>query len=204
MSEAKHPKEELTFLMVKPDGVRRGLTGEVIRRIEQVGLKIVGLKMYQPDEKQVDDHYPKDEAWITRLGQKTLATYEKYGFDAVAELGTDKAEEIGPQVRQWLIDFFKTGPVVVMAIKGVHAVDMVRKLAGPTMPADAEMGTIRGDFSVDSPASANRDKRAVYNVIHASETQDEARHEIEHWFGKGEKMWDYERSDEMVMFPPVK
>ena len=199
-----HPREEVTFLMIKPDGVRRGLIGEIMRRIERVGLKIIGLKMFQAEHKQVDDHYPKDEAWIHRLGEKTLATYEKYGFDAIAELGTDKAEEIGPKVRTWLLDFMTSAPVVVMAIKGAHAVDMVRKLAGPTMPSDAPVGTIRGDFSVDSPASANRDKRAVYNLVHASETQDEARHEIAHWFGDKEPLWDYDRSDEMVMFPEPK
>lgn len=199
----KHPREELTFLMIKPDGVRRGLTGEIVRRIEQTGLKIVALKMYTASKKQVDNHYPKDKAWITRLGEKTLATYSKYGYDAKAELGTNKADKIGPQVRRWLIDFMTSGPVVVMAVKGVHAVDMIRKLAGATMPSDAHMGTIRGDFSVDSAAAANRDKRAVYNMVHASETQSEAKHEIKHWFGKGEKLWDYERSDEMVMFPPA-
>ncbi|MBI4122726.1 MAG: nucleoside-diphosphate kinase [Parcubacteria group bacterium] len=195
----QHPREETTFLMVKPDAVKRGLTGEIIRRIEQVGLKIVGLKMFKAEYRQVDDHYPKDPAWITRLGNKTLATYEKYGYDAKAELGTDKAENIGPMVRKWLIDFMTSGPVVVMAIKGVHAVSMTRKLAGSTMPSDAELGTIRGDFSVDSAAAANRDKRAVYNLVHASETQEEAEHEIGHWFGEKEKIWDYGRSDEMVM-----
>jgi len=104
-------------------------------------------------------------------------------------------------VRKWLIEFMSSGPVVVMAIKGVHAVEMVRKLAGSTMPSDADVGTIRGDFSVDSAAAANRDKRAVFNLVHASETEDEAKHEIGHWFGKNEKTYSYERSDEMVMFP---
>ena len=191
------PREEKTFLMIKPDGVCRGLTGEIIKRIESVGLKIVALKLHTPTLKQVDNHYPKDKAWITRLGQKTLATYEKFGYDAKKELGTDKAEEIGPMVRQWLIDFMTSGPVVIMIIKGVHAVEMVRKLAGPTMPIDAELGTIRGDFSIDSAAVANREKRAVFNLVHASETEDEARHEMEHWFGK-EKINDYERTDDAV------
>ncbi|MDP3741423.1 MAG: nucleoside-diphosphate kinase [bacterium] len=200
----KHPREEITFLMIKPDGVRRGITGEIIRRIEQAGLKIVGLKLFRASHKQVDDHYPKDKAWINRLGEKTLTTYAKYGYDAKKELGTALAAKIGPMVRGWLIGFMTSGPVVVMAINGVHAVDMVRKLAGPTMPSDAPMGTIRGDFSVDSAAAANRDKRAVYNLVHASETQDEAKHEIKHWFGAKEPLHDYERSDEMVMYPKPK
>lgn len=200
----KHPREELTFLMIKPDAVRRGLTGEIIRRVERVGLKVVGLKLFKPTHKQIDNHYPKDKRWITRLGEKTLATYQKYGYDPIKELGTDKAEKIGPMVRKWLLDFMSSGPVVVMAIRGVHAVEMVRKLAGSTMPSDSELGTIRGDFSVDSSAAANRDKRAVYNLVHASETQNEAKHEIKHWFGPTEPLADYERSDEMVMFPKTK
>lgn len=196
---SKHPREELTFLMIKPDGVRRGLMGEILRRVEQAGLKIVGLKLIRPSKKEVDDHYPKDRGWITRLGEKTLATYEKFGFDAKAELGTAKAEKIGPMVRKWLIDFMTSAPVVIIAIKGVHAVAMVRKLAGSTMPADAPLGTIRGDFSVDSAAAANREKRAVYNLVHASETEREARHEIKHWFGR-EVIHDYRRTDDEV-FP---
>ena len=201
---ATHPREEITFLMAKPDAVQRGLTGEIIRRIEQVGLKVVGLRLFKPTVKQIDDHYPKDEAWITRLGEKTLATYEKYGYDAQKELGTDKAEKIGPMVRKWLINFMTSGPVVIMVIKGAHAITMTRKLAGSTMPCDAELGTIRGDYSVDSAAAANRDRRAIFNLVHASETQEEAKHEIEHWFGKGEQIFDYERSDEMVMYPKAK
>lgn len=193
----KHPKEEITFLMVKPDGVRRGLTGEIVHRIERVGLKVVGLRMIRPTHKQVDEHYPKDKKWITRLGEKTLSTYEKYGFDAKAELGTDKAEKIGPLVRKWLIDFMTSAPVVVMVIKGVHSVAMLRKLAGNTQPSEAELGTIRGDFSVDSAASANRDSRAIYNLVHASETEEEAEHEISHWFGR-EVIHDYLRTDEEV------
>ena len=193
----KHPREETTFLMVKPDGVRRGLTGEIIKRIEQVGLKIVAVEMQRPSTKQVDDHYPKDKGWITRLGEKTLSTYAKYGYDAMKELGTDKAEKIGPMVRKWLIDFMTSAPVVVMAIRGVHAVSMVRKLAGNTMPSEAPLGTIRGDYSVDSAAVANRDKRAVFNLVHASETENEAKHEIKHWFGKA-VIHDYKRTDDEV------
>jgi len=194
---ATHPREELTFLMVKPDGVRRGLSGEVIRRVEQVGLKIVAMEMIRPSRKTIDDHYPKDKGWITRLGEKTLSTYEKFGYDAVKELGTAKAEKIGPMVRKWLIDFMSSAPVVIMAVKGVHAVAMVRKLAGPTMPVDAPLGTLRGDFSVDSPAAANREKRSVFNIVHASETEAEAKHEIKHWFGKS-IIHDYSRTDDEV------
>ena len=107
-----HPKEEITFVIVKPDGVRRGLTGEIMRRIEQRGLKIIALEMYQPTHEEIDNHYPKDEAWITRLGHKTLSTYEKYGYDPMEEMGTNKPEEIGPDVRKWLVEYMTSGPIV--------------------------------------------------------------------------------------------
>lgn len=185
--------------MVKPDGVKRGLTGEIIRRLEQRSLKVVAISMFQPTREQIHEHYPKDETWISRLGEKTLTTYAKYGYDAKAELGTDDKLEIGKMVRGWLVDYMTSAPLVKMVIQGVHAVDMVRKLAGNTMPSAAEMGTIRGDYSVDSAAVANKEKRAVHNLIHASETAEEAEHEIAHWFSPDE-VHAYNRAEEDLQF----
>lgn len=181
-------KEERTFVLVKPDGVKKGLIGEVIKRFEQRNLKIVALEMFQPTHEQLDSHYPKDPAWIKRLGGKTLTTYEKYGLDAMSDFGTTSPEDIGSHIRTWLIDYMLSAPLVKMVVEGTHAVDMVRKICGPTIPYLADMGTIRGDFSNDSPAVANAEKRAVENILHASETSEEAAHEIEHWFGKGSIM----------------
>ena len=194
-----HPKEERTVVIVKPDGVKRGLVGEIVSRFERRGLKIVALEMFTATKAQVDDHYPKDEAWITRLGEKTLSNYQKYGWDAKKELGTDDKMEIGNMVRGWLLDYMTSSPLVKMVVKGIHAVDMVRKIAGPTMPAAAEMGTIRGDFSVDDATAANRDKRAIHNIVHASETPEEAEHEIVFWFAP-EEIHDYKRAEEDMMF----
>ncbi|HOH11290.1 MAG TPA: nucleoside-diphosphate kinase [Candidatus Paceibacterota bacterium] len=188
----QNPKEEKTFLMIKPDGVRKGLVGEIIKRLEQRDLKIMALEMFQPTVEKIDNHYPKDENWRRRLGQKTLATYEKYGYDPIEELGTNDDLVIGNKVRDWLIDYMTSAPLVRMVVQGVHAVSMVRKIVGPTIPSTAEMGTIRGDFSADSPALANREKRAVMNLVHASETAEEAEHEIKHWFGDS-PIYDYKR-----------
>lgn len=190
-----HPKEDITFVMIKPDGVMRGLTGEIIRRIEKVGLKVIALEMDIPSREQIDNHYPKDDAWMTRIGNKALEVYEKYGYDPAATLGTKDPLEIGKMARSWTVDYVSSGPVVKMVVKGVHAIDMVRKMAGKTSPAMSEMGTIRGDFSVDSALAANMEKRAIYNLIHASETQEEANHEIEHW-GMKDKVRDYKRIGE--------
>ena len=176
-------KTERTYVMIKPDGVQKGLIGEIIKRFEQRDLKVVALEMFQPTYELIDNHYPKDEAWITRLGNKTLSTYAKYNIDPNQALGVGTAEEIGPMVRKWLIDYMTSAPLVKMVVEGVHAVDMVRKIAGPTLPNMAEIGTIRGDYSVDSPAVANSERRAVMNLVHTSETPDEAAHEIKHWFG---------------------
>jgi nucleoside-diphosphate kinase len=180
---SRDPKLEQTYVMIKPDGVRKGLIGEIIKRFEQRDLKIVALEMFQPTTEMIDNHYPKDPSWVERLGEKTLKTYEKYGYDPMADFGSTDPKVLGPMVREWLISFMISTPLVRMVVQGLHAVDMVRKIAGPTMPYLAEMGTIRGDFSGDSPALANKEKRAVENLVHASETPEEAAHEIEYWFG---------------------
>ena len=193
------PKEEKTVVIVKPDGVKRGLVGEIIARIEKRGLKLIALEMMWPKKEQIDEHYPRDEKWITRIGEKTKFNYERYGYDAKEEMGTDDSKKIGESVRSWLVDYMTSGPVVKMVVKGIHAVDMVRKLCGNTIPALSEMGTIRGDYSVDSSVAANRGKRAIHNLIHASETAEEAEHEIKFWFAP-EEIHDYKRAEEDIMF----
>jgi len=195
----KNPKQEKTLVLIKPDGVKRGLIGEIIHRIEQRGLKVVALKMIQASREQIDGHYPKDKEWITRLGKKTMSTYNKYGISAKEELGTEDEYEIGQMVRGWLLDFMTSGPIVKMVVQGIHAIDMIRKLCGHTLPNMAEMGTLRGDYSVDSPVAANSAKRAIHNIIHASETPEEAEHEIKYWFAP-EEIHEYKRAEEDIMF----
>ena len=194
-----HPKEERTFMVVKPDGVKRGLVGEVIARLEDRGLKVIAIKMVQPDRKKVEGFLPSKDEWLKGMGGKTMETYEKYGYDVKKEMGSDDPLKIGKEIKEWLIDFWVSGPVVAILIEGVHAVDMVRKIIGNTIPAKADMGTIRGDFSVDSPILANLGKRAIFNVVHASGDADEAAHETKYWFEEDE-IHAYDRSDHSVMF----
>ena len=97
------------------------------------------------------------------------------------------------------MDYLTSGPMVKMVVKGIHAIDMVRKIVGASMPAEAEMGTIRGDFSVDDATAANRDKRAIHNLVHASETPEEAAHELQFWFAP-EEIHDYKRAEEDIIF----
>jgi len=195
-----NPAIEKTFVMVKPDGVQRGLIGEVVSRFEKRGLKIIAMKMVKPTFEHLDKHYPSDEAWIARLGDKGFGVFAEYGIDPKEVMGTDNNLEAGKMVRKWLVEFMLEAPVVAMVIEGIHAIDMVRKITGATLPNKAEIGTIRGDFSVDSPAAANLSMRAVKNIVHASENTAEAEKEISHWFSEEEIFEDYIRADHAAMF----
>ncbi len=190
---------ERTFVMLKPDGVMRGLIGEIIKRFEQRGLKIVALKMLQPTREMVDEHYPKADSWIERLGEKTLGTFNDYNLDVKEHLGSDDKRVLGDQVREWLLEYMTMGPVVCMIVEGVHACDMVRKLVGDTRPLMAAPGTIRGDFSVDAATAANTNKRSLFNLVHASENAEEASHEIDHWFAP-EEIHGYYRTDDSIAY----
>lgn len=194
-----HPSEERTLLLLKPDGVKRGLVGEALRRVEQRGLKIIALKMVQPDAKFITGFLPSTESWRIGMGEKTLDTYRKYNKDPLKELGTADALKIGGMIFEWLIDFWTSGPVVAVVVSGIHAIDMVRKIIGHTLPAQADMGTMRGDYSVDSPVLANMDKRAIHNIVHASGDPAEAAHEVNYWFTEKE-IHAYKRAEEDIMF----
>lgn len=193
--------QEKTVVIIKPDGVKRGLVGEIVRRIEQRGLKIVALQMFQATTEQMDAHYPKDREWITNLGKNTARAYEEYKIPSTLkeDYGTDDLFEIGVLVRKWLVDFMTSGPLVKMMVSGLHGIAMVRKIVGSTIPSFAEMGTIRGDFSVDSPALANAQRRAMHNLAHASGSQEEAENELRLWFMQAE-IHDYKRAEEDIMF----
>src|SRR3989344_8462582 len=132
---------EQTFVMIKPDGVKRGIIGEIIHRFERMGLKIVAMKMVNPSEDILLKHYQSDkEATLQRWGEKTLSTYVKYGKDPIKEFGTDSPLELGKLVNKWLFDYVMSGPSLAMILEGRHAVENVVNLAGPTMPVNAPAG----------------------------------------------------------------
>ena len=189
---------EQTFVMVKPDGVKRGLVGEIISRFEKMGLKIVALRMVAAEDEILLKHYnANDSKTLLRWGEKTLATYTKYGKDAVKDLGTDDPTKLGEMVRGWLFDYVKSGPMVAMILEGMHAVDNVVAAAGPTMPVNAPAGTIRGDYSTDSAAYANEQKRGVTNLVHISASLEEANVEKALWFTP-EEIQSYKRAEEYI------
>lgn len=187
---------EQTFVMIKPDGVKRGVVGEILHRFERMGLKIVAMKMVYPDDETLLKHYKSDEdATLRRWGEKTLATYTKYGKNAKKDFGTDDPMELGKLVNKWLFDYVKSGPMLAMILEGKHAVENVVNLAGPTMPVAAPAGTIRGDFSTDSAAYANEEQRGVTNLIHISASVEEANYEKMLWFTP-EEIHSYKTAEE--------
>ena len=157
-----------TLCIIKPDGVRRGLIGNVIARFERVGLKIVATKIVLVDKKMAEEHYLYD----------------------------DIAVRHGEVVWQSLIDFIMSSPVFAFVIEGVESIEVVRKLCGSTEPKTASPGTIRGDFSYHSFNYANEKKFSIYNIIHASANVTDALREIPIWFKENEIL-TYKRDDEL-------
>ena len=156
--------EERTLVLIKPDGVQRGLVGEILTRFEKVGLKIVGMKMIKPTGEFSEMHY------------------------------SDVKERHGEKVLQGLKDYFGMGPVIAFVLEGDNSIEQVRKMVGKTEPRQSEPGTIRGDFCrmtykrADSPEN---DIKSVYNVIHASANTEDADREIGLWFSDSE-LWEYD------------
>ena len=177
---------EQTVVLVKPDGVKKGIMGDVLARFERVGLKLVAGKLIWVDKTLVGKHYPLEKHYLSSVGEKTLENYQKYGLDAGENLGTKDPVKIGEMVRKWNMEFLSSGPVFAMLLEGPNAVIIVRKIVGHTFPSEAMPGTIRGDFSLDSAYDSNLQKRTTRNIIHASGSVKEAEFEKKLWFKKGE------------------
>lgn len=181
-----------TFVIIKPDAIQRGIIGDIISRFEKIGLKVVGAKMIQAPKEVANKHYPKErKEFIEGMGKKTLENYIEQGLDPVKELGSDNPVEIGHKIQEWLVDFITSSPVIALVLEGPHAIEVVRKVCGFTLPSKADPGTIRGDYSFDSSSYANEAKRPVRNLIHASGNKEEADFEIALWFSE-EELYDYD------------
>jgi len=188
---------EKTLVVIKPDGVQRSLIGEIIKRYERIGLKLVAMKMVQASEDMATKHYYDvgGDEWVEEVGRKARAAYEKKGEKSPYK--TNK--ENGLAVLKSNAKYLSAGPVVAMVWQGAHAVELVRKITGATAPLLADVGTIRGDFTLDSYSLADTDGRSVRNLIHASGTSDEAKQEIETWF-KNEEIIEYNHIQEKILY----
>lgn len=167
---------ERTLIVFKPDAVMRGIVGEILTRFERVGLKIVGAKMLQPDYEHFFQHY-----------------------EGIGTLKTRKGEEIfETQLRE-----MQQGPVIAMVLEGIDAIELVRKMVGPTEPKSAQPGTIRGDYAHMTYGHSGAAKRGIPNVLHASADAKEAKQEIAHWFSDAE-MFEYDTVHAHFTQPKVK
>ena len=165
--------EERTFVAIKPDGVERNLIGEIIRRYESAGLRIIALKMLTVSKDLISEHYPSEDEYLISIGKKS----EKAG-DVVKDY-----REQGLMIVTAMRTYMTSGPVAAMVIVGENAIKRVREITGYTDPVTADKGTIRGDLGQDSILKANSEKRPVKNLIHASGNKEEAEKEIKLWFG---------------------
>lgn len=189
-----HPRKERTFVMIKPDGVQRSLIGEIVRRFERAGLKIVYLKLALLDEKKLWEHYGKDDEWFTKKGGNIVTERQAAGLPVEKE-----PIEYGKDIIRALVKFMTAGPVVMMVIEGNQAVGIVKKLVGGTEPSTSDVGTIRGDLTVDSYAIAAVDDRAVRNLIHCSDQPSEAEREIALWLTESELL-SYRLVGEQILY----
>lgn len=189
-----HPKKERSFVIIKPDGVQRSLIGEIVGRFERTGLKLVGLKLAVPDSERIWKHYDKNDEWFLKKG--TNIAKER----AAGGLPVDKEPiEYGKDIIRALDRYMTSGPVVMMVWEGNQAVAVVTKITGSTEPATSDVGTIRGDLTMDSYGIAAIDDRAVRNLIHCSDTPENAEKEIALWFSPQE-LTNYRLVQEEILY----
>lgn len=186
--------KEKSLIILKPDAVQRSLIGDIIARFERKGLKVTGLKMAVPTEEQIFAHYNKDEEWFQRKGDGVVADRKEAGLPIEKE-----AIEYGRDIIGGIAKYMTVGPVVMMVVEGHKATAVVTKLVGGTEPAEAEVGTIRGDYTIDSYSLSAADDRAVRNLIHCSEDKAEGERETGIWFGEDELM-KYSIIQEKIMY----
>lgn len=193
-----HPKKERTFVILKPDAVQRGLVGEIIKRFERIGLKIVAMKMHMVNEDTLWKHYNKDDAWYERKGKSIVENKQKLGFHIDKD-----AIEYGKDIIRAMVHYMCAGPVVSLVIEGNSAQSVVKRLVGGTEPATADTGTIRGDFSLDSYFLCDTDgSRGMRNIIHCTDPADgEGAYdrEVNLWFSKDEIM-EYRLISEAMLY----
>ena len=190
----RKPHQERTLVILKPDTVQRSLIGEVIRRFERTGLKFSAMKMFVPTREKLLTHYNKNEEWFLKKGNRIIEDLKSHGLPVEKD-----AMEYGRGIIDTIVDYMTAAPVVAMVLEGNQAVAVVTKLVGTTEPATSDVGTIRGDYTVDSYGHSSYEDRAVRNLIHCSESPEEAEREIQVWFTEDEIM-QYVTAQERIMY----
>ncbi len=191
---SKLPHQERSLVLLKPDTVQRSLVGEVIKRFEQTGLKISAMKMIVATEEQLLSHYNKTDEWYERKGKGIVEELKGMGKTVDKE-----PIEYGKDIIRTIVSYMTAAPVVALIFEGNKAVSVVTKIVGSTEPASSDVGTIRGDYTVDSYGHATFENRAVRNLVHQSESPEEAEREIAIWFTEAEVM-TYVTAQERIMY----
>ena len=189
-----------TIIILKHDTVARGLIGEILKRFERAGLKLVAFKFVQAEKDIAVKHYPSEDAWFQAVGDRTLLEYQEKKLNPIKEIGTKDPIKIGKLVKKWNVEYLTEGPVLAMVWEGYDAIKQARKIVGSTNPAVAVPGTIRGDYSIDNAELANALRRPFRNLIHASGNEIEAQNELDLWFDASEICSGYLRADQEMMF----
>lgn len=165
---------EKTLIIFKPDALQRGFVGEILTRFEKAGLKIVAMKMLNPDYDHYYHHYETIGKMVSRRGEDQF----KVQLGAMQE-----------------------GPVIAAILQGVEAASLVRKMVGATNTKEAAPGTIRGDYAHASLDYVNEHGVALPTLMHASGDADEAKEEIAHWFSESEIYDTYQTVHEYFTQP---
>lgn len=196
MERATH--QERTFVILKTDTIQRSLMGEVIARFERAGLKVTAMKLAMPSEELLQTHYNKDDEWFEKKGQGVVKDMEAQGMSVEKE-----PIEYGRDIIRTVVRYMTEAPVLAMVLEGSSAVNAVMKIVGTTEPTTADIGTIRGDYTVDSYAHATLEDRAVKNLIHCSDCVEEAERELSLWFGDDE-IHDYVTAQERILYEAIR
>ena len=189
-----HPKKERTLVILKPDAIQRGLVGDLLKRFENTGLKLIAMKMMVPKEELVWKHYNKDEAWFQSKGEKLVENLKAAGLPIEKE-----AIEYGREIIGALVKFMTASPVIPMVWEGNQSVAIIKKIVGSTEPATSAVGTIRGDYTLDSYEISNLDGRAVRNLVHRTDDPSESEREISLWFNQ-EELINYRLIAEQMLY----
>ena len=185
---------EKTLVLLKPDVIQRGLMGEIITRFERKGLKIVAVKMAWASHEMALRHYSGPEHAMNSLGERTIAAYKEKGLE-----DNRLPKDIALDIQKKLVKYLCAGPLLALVIEGAHAIAYVRKMRGAVNTLNADLGSITGDYTIDSYFISDEDDRAARTLVHASGSVDEAKQEIKIWFTEDE-IFSYNLAIEEILY----
>lgn len=180
-----------TLVLLKPDAILRGIVGDIVSRFERVGLKIGAMKMVFATKEQLEEHYYKDDEWLIKKGELII---QNKGYPKDYD-----PKKAGKEIVDALVEDMRLSPVIAIVLEGHNAINVVRKLSGPTNVEEAMPGTIRGDYSHDTYKLANISDRPIITVIHASGDEPDADKEIKIWF-KPDEIYSYSKADSKLHY----